>query len=258
MNRKKLCICKKGNIRVQTENIFPIIKSFIQRSRDFYTWAGQQCRWCQSQTENTGFHWRSERELGELRIDIKIDADKKRSRYRTGALVWRRRSGQIPEPGGIQRGRRILGKSTKGKMKIISSVILVLVSFLPLWWVIKWSDLTIIQEGANAVRGNVMAVLNLRLKKYKKENRGNGYCFIYQRWEQKEFLETARVIERYWKTGCFACAHFFEDKQINNPAPAWTKPSELTEEDYKNFYKELYPFSEPPLFWIHSECGLSV
>ncbi len=39
---------------------------------------------------------------------------------------------------------------------------------------------------------------------------------------------------------------------INNPNPAWTKkPSELTDEDYKNFYHELYPYSEAPLFWIH-------
>jgi molecular chaperone HtpG len=39
---------------------------------------------------------------------------------------------------------------------------------------------------------------------------------------------------------------------INNPAPSWKKsPSELTEEDYKKFYNELYPFSSPPLFWIH-------
>jgi molecular chaperone HtpG len=45
---------------------------------------------------------------------------------------------------------------------------------------------------------------------------------------------------------------FFEDKQINNPVPAWTKkPSELTADDYQNFYKELYPYGETPLFWIH-------
>src|SRR5260370_11123016 len=44
----------------------------------------------------------------------------------------------------------------------------------------------------------------------------------------------------------------FEEQQINNPATAWTKkPSELTPQDYQDFYKELYPFSEPPLFWIH-------
>ncbi|MEJ7671524.1 MAG: hypothetical protein WKF59_02095 [Chitinophagaceae bacterium] len=39
---------------------------------------------------------------------------------------------------------------------------------------------------------------------------------------------------------------------MNNPSPAWTrKPSELTTEDYENFYKELYPYGEKPLFWIH-------
>ncbi|MGF2414385.1 MAG: molecular chaperone HtpG, partial [Ferruginibacter sp.] len=43
-----------------------------------------------------------------------------------------------------------------------------------------------------------------------------------------------------------------EEKSINNPTPAWTKkPSELTDADYINFYKELYPYGETPLFWIH-------
>ena len=42
------------------------------------------------------------------------------------------------------------------------------------------------------------------------------------------------------------------EKPINNTSPAWVKkPSELTKEDYENFYRELYPFSETPLFWIH-------
>ena len=44
----------------------------------------------------------------------------------------------------------------------------------------------------------------------------------------------------------------FEGKQINNTEPAWTKkPADLTTEDYQKFYKELYPFNEAPLFWIH-------
>ena len=44
----------------------------------------------------------------------------------------------------------------------------------------------------------------------------------------------------------------FEGKQINNTNPAWTKkPAELTPQDYQDFYKELYPFNEAPLFWIH-------
>ena len=42
------------------------------------------------------------------------------------------------------------------------------------------------------------------------------------------------------------------DNIINNTTPIWTKqPTELKDEDYLNFYRELYPFSEDPLFWIH-------
>ncbi|MBK8888409.1 MAG: hypothetical protein IPN46_18485 [Saprospiraceae bacterium] len=42
------------------------------------------------------------------------------------------------------------------------------------------------------------------------------------------------------------------DNIINNPHPIWKKkPSNLTDEDYKNFYQELHPYSSPPLFWIH-------
>jgi molecular chaperone HtpG len=71
--------------------------------------------------------------------------------------------------------------------------------------------------------------------------------------ESMEFLEPSRistVLEKFCKF--LPVPIYFEDKQINNPAPAWTKkPSDLTTEDYQNFYKELYPFGEPPLFWIH-------
>ena len=71
--------------------------------------------------------------------------------------------------------------------------------------------------------------------------------------ESLEFLEADRVRNVLTKFCKFLPVPiFFEDKQINNPVPAWTKkPSELTTEDYQNFYKELYPFSEAPLFWIH-------
>jgi molecular chaperone HtpG len=45
---------------------------------------------------------------------------------------------------------------------------------------------------------------------------------------------------------------YFNNDKINNTAPLWTKaPKDCSDEDYKNFYKELYPFSEAPLFWIH-------
>lgn len=92
--------------------------------------------------------------------------------------------------------------------------------------------------------------------------------------ENKEFLEEGRIqqlLEKYCKflpipiqfgtkteTVYEGEGEEQEEKEvevdniINNPNPAWRKqPTELTDEDYRNFYNELYPFSAPPLFWIH-------
>jgi len=71
--------------------------------------------------------------------------------------------------------------------------------------------------------------------------------------DSEEFLENFRIQQVLEKYAKFLPVEIeFEEKVINNPNPIWTKsPSELSEEDYKNFYKELYPFSEEPLFWIH-------
>lgn len=71
--------------------------------------------------------------------------------------------------------------------------------------------------------------------------------------ESEEFLEPQRIkniLNKFCKF--LPVPIYFEGVQINNTTPAWTKkPSELKDEDYQNFYKELYPYSETPLFWIH-------
>ena len=56
--------------------------------------------------------------------------------------------------------------------------------------------------------------------------------------------------EKEWKDGKYVDTD--KDKIINDVAPLWTrKPSEITEEQYKEFYRELYPMSDDPLFYIH-------
>jgi len=72
--------------------------------------------------------------------------------------------------------------------------------------------------------------------------------------DSEEFLENARIttlLNKYCKF--LPIEIHFEDKAINNTAPAWTKkPADLSDEDYKNFYRELYPMNfEDPLFHIH-------
>ncbi|MGH2564777.1 MAG: molecular chaperone HtpG, partial [Ginsengibacter sp.] len=83
---------------------------------------------------------------------------------------------------------------------------------------------------------------------------------LYINEESKEFLEADRIRHILEKFCRFLPVPIFfvredssgEDKQINNPTPAWTKkPSDLIPQDYQDFYKELYPFGEAPLFWIH-------
>jgi molecular chaperone HtpG len=68
-----------------------------------------------------------------------------------------------------------------------------------------------------------------------------------------EFLDAERIRATLKKFCSFLPVPIrFEGQQINNTHPAWTKkPSELTPQDYQDFYKELYPYGEAPLFWIH-------
>jgi molecular chaperone HtpG len=88
--------------------------------------------------------------------------------------------------------------------------------------------------------------------------------------ESKEFLEAGRIksiLERFCKF--LPIPIFFSEagvekeadtteKSINNTDPIWVKkPADLTKEDYEKFYKELYPFNETPLFWIHLNVDLT-
>ncbi len=71
--------------------------------------------------------------------------------------------------------------------------------------------------------------------------------------DSEEFLDKFRLQSILEKYGKFLPVPIeFDGEVINNTTPIWTKaPADLTDEDYKNFYRELYPMSEEPLFWIH-------
>jgi molecular chaperone HtpG len=108
------------------------------------------------------------------------------------------------------------------------------------------------KEGAKPVRWECDGSPEFLLEDVEKEGRGTDIV-LHLNEESIEFLEPERiktVLDKFCRF--LPVPILFEDKQINNPAPAWTKkPADLTAEDYQNFYKELYPFNEAPLFWIH-------
>jgi molecular chaperone HtpG len=245
---------QKGQIRVHTENIFPIIKKFLYSEHDIFLRelisnaidATRKLRTYASAGEATG-------ELGELRIDVTID-DK------AGTLTISDRGvGMTAEE--VDRYINQVAFSSaeefleKYKGQSEASVIGHFgLGFYSAFMVsVRVEVLTrSFREGAGGVRWSCDGSPEFTLEDAEKASRGTDIV-LHLNDDSREFLEAHRIrqiLERFCRF--LPVPIFFEDKQVNNTNPAWTrKPSELTEDDYRNFYKELYPFNETPLFWIH-------
>lgn len=245
---------QKGNIRVQTENIFPIIKKFLYSEHDIFLRelvsnavdATQKLKTLSSLGEAKG-------ELGELNIEIKIDAEKKtltisdKGIGMTGEEVDKFLN-QVAFSGAEEFLEKYKGQNENN---IIGHFGL---GFYSSFMVSEKVEVITksYKEDAVPVRWECDGSPEFFLEDIQKVERGTDIV-MYLNAESQEFLEAHRiqtVLEKFCRF--LPVPIMFEGKQINNPTPAWTKkPSELTTEDYQNFYKELYPFNEAPLFWIH-------
>nr|WP_078830000.1 molecular chaperone HtpG [Sediminibacterium ginsengisoli] len=255
---------QKGQIRVQTENIFPIIKKFLYSDHEIFLRelvsnavdASQKIKTLSSIGEAKG-------ELGELRIDVVLDAKEK-----TLSI--------------IDRG---VGMTAEEVDKYINQVAFSgAEEFMN-----KYKDANIIGHFGLGFYSAFMVSDKVELysKSFKDEsgvywscdgspefelynvdynNRGTKIV-LHINEESQEFLDAERIrgiLKRFCKflpipiffseAGVEKAGVEKEEEQepINNTDPLWVKkPSELSKEDYEKFYKELYPFSETPLFWIH-------
>jgi molecular chaperone HtpG len=245
---------QKGNIRVQTENIFPIIKKFLYSDHEIFLRelisnavdATQKLKTLSSIGEAKG-------ELGELRIDVKLDTEAKTITVSDRGIGMTAEEvekyiNQVAFSGAEefvnkykgQNENAIIGKFGLGfysSFMVSEKVEILTKSF---------------KEEATGVRWECDGSPEYTLEETSKELRGTD-IIMYINEESNEFLDASRLRGILTKFCRFLpVAVFYEDKQINNTVPAWTKkPSELTTEDYQNFYKELYPYNEPPIFWIH-------
>ncbi len=245
---------QKGSIRVQTENIFPIIKKFLYSEHDIFIRelvsnavdASQKIKTLASIGEIKG-------DLGELRIDISIDKDKKtlsiadKGIGMTGEEVDKYLN-QVAFSGAEEFLQKYKGQN---EANIIGHFGLGFYSSF-----MVSSKVEVItkshKENAVPVRWECDGSPEFTLEDTEKSDRGTT-IIMHLNEESLEFLEAERidtVLQKFCKF--LPVPIFFEDKQINNPVPAWTKkPSELTDENYQSFYKEMYPYGETPLFWIH-------
>ena len=245
---------QKGSIRVQTENIFPIIKKFLYSDHEIFLRelisnavdATQKLKTLSSLGEAKG-------ELGALSVDIKLDKAQKTISVTDNGIGMTAAEvdkyiNQVALSGAEefvskykgQNENNIIGKFGLGfysSFMVSDKVVILTKSY---------------QEGSGGVSWECDGSPEYQLQDVDKTDRGTE-VILHLNAESEEFLEEGRIQSILTKFCRFLpVAVTFEGKQINNTKPAWTKkPAELSTQDYQDFYKELYPFNESPLFWIH-------
>ncbi len=259
---------QKGNIGVTTENIFPVIKKFLYSDheiflRELVSNAVDATQKLKTLAERGDFKG----EQGDLTVRVSLDADK-------GTLTISDRGvgmtadeidryiNQIAFSGVTD----FLDKYKDNANAIIGHFGL---GFYSAFMVSKKVEIITrsYQEGAQAVKWSCDGSPAYEIEEVQKDDRGTDIV-LYIDDDCKEFLEKTRIqqlLNKYckflpiaiafgkkteWKDGKQVDTE--EDNIVNDVEPLWTKtPSTLKDEDYKAFYRTLYPMQDEPLFWIH-------
>ena len=257
---------QKGNIGVTTENIFPIIKKFLYSDHEIFLRelvsnavdATQKLNTLASISEFKG-------ELGDLTVHVSLGKDIITISDRGIGLTAEEIDKYINQIA-FSGANDFLEKYKNDANAIIGHFGL---GFYSAFMVSKKVEIITksYREGAQAVKWTCDGSPEFTLEEIEKADRGTDIV-LYIDDDCKEFLEEARIsalLKKYcsflpvpiafgkkkeWKDG--KQVETTEDNVINDTTPLWTKkPSELSDEDYKKFYRELYPMSDEPLFWIH-------
>jgi molecular chaperone HtpG len=245
-----------GKINVQTENIFPIIKKFLYSDHEIFLRelvsnsvdATQKLKTLSSLGEFKD-------EIGDTTIEILIDKDAKTLTIRDKGVGMTtdeidKYINQIAFSGAEEFVKKY---KDKAEANLIGHFGL---GFYSAFMVSSKVEIKTKSwrkgPGSKAVRWECDGSPEYQLEEIEKKERGTE-IILHIAEDSLEFLEESRIeaiLEKYCK---FLPVEIkFKDKVINNPKPAWTKkPTDLKDEDYKSFYKELYPFSGDPLFHIH-------
>ena len=261
---------QKGNIGVTTENIFPVIKKFLYSDHEIFLRemvsnavdATQKLKTLKEQGEFKG-------ELGDLTVHIALDTDK-------GTITISDRGIGMTEEEIDKYINQIafsgvndfLEKYKDNANNIIGHFGL---GFYSSFMVSKKVEIITksYKDDAKAVKWSCDGSPAYEIDDAEKEDRGSD-IILYIDDDCKEFLEKSKIQElltkyckfmavpiafgkkQEWSSEEKKMVDTAEDNIINNVEPLWTKaPSGLKDEDYKSFYRTLYPMSDEPMFWIH-------
>lgn len=272
---------EKGSISIHTENIFPIIKKFLYSDHEIFLRelvsnavdASQKMQRLASIGEFKG-------ELGEQKVTVKVDKKKKTITISDNGIGMtadeiKKYINQIAFSGATEFIEKYKEKGDESQIIGMFGL-----GFYSSFMVSKNVEIITksYQEGAESARWICDGSTEFEITKGKRKEIGTDIILHIDK-DNLDFLEDHKIREilnKYCKFLPFPIVfgekeENLKDKKgedikdkddkpktkkvddvINNPTPIWTKsPSDLKDEDYLAFYKELYPFSEDPLFWIH-------
>ena len=259
---------QKGNIGVTTENIFPVIKKFLYSDHEIFLRelvanavdATQKMKAVASKGEFKG-------ELGDLTIHVAVDSEA------NTLTITDRGIGMTAEE--VDKYINQIAFSSAGeflekyKDQLNSIIGHFGLGFYSSFMVSKKVDIKTLswKEGAKAVKWSCDGSPEYTMEEIEKSDRGTEIT-LYLDDESKEFAGKSKITEllnKYckfmpvpiafgkeeeWKDGKYEETD--KDKIINDSTPLWSKtPSEITHEEYMEFYRKLYPMQEDPLFYIH-------
>jgi molecular chaperone HtpG len=269
---------EKGTISIHTENIFPIIKKFLYSDNEIFLRelvsnsvdATQKIKRLASLGQYNG-------ELGELRVEVAFDADKKTITISDNGIGMtadeiKKYINQIAFSGATEFMEKF--KEAKDANEIIGRFGLGFYSAFMVADKVEIETLSY-QEGAEPAHWTCDGSTEFEISEGSLVERGTEIT-LHINAESEEFLNQHRlqeILDKYCKflpvpvkfgtttqeeedgvdeEGKTKYKSVETDNIINDTNPIWTKaPNELKDEDYLKFYKELYPFTEDPLFWIH-------
>ena len=263
-----------GNISVQSENIFPIIKKFLYSDQEIFLRelianavdATTKLKTLSSKGEIKG-------DLGDLQIEIILDKEAKKLIIKDAGI------GMTEEEVKTYLNQVAFSSASEFLEKYKDDAGIIGHFGLGFYSAFMVSDIVEVhtkswKDGA-AVKWTCDGNPTYTLEEIDKSDRGTEIVLNVSE-DSTEFLEESRIqtlLDKYCKFLPVEIkfgtkteqiedpASTEEEKKtkeitvdniINNPNPAWKRsPAELTDEDYKSFYNELYPYSQPPMFWIH-------
>ena len=259
---------QKGNIGVTTENIFPVIKKFLYSDHEIFLRelvsnavdATQKLKTLKERGDFKG-------ELGNLAVKVQLDKENSTLTISDNGIGMTEEEidkyiNQIAFSGVTD----FLDKYKDNANAIIGHFGL---GFYSAFMVSKKVEIITksYKDDAKAVKWSCDGSPAYEIEDTEKAERGTDIV-LYIDDDAKEFLETSKIeslLNKYckfmavpvvfgkkteWKDG--KQQETDEDNVINSVEPLWTKaPSSLNDEDYKSFYRTLYPMSDEPLFWIH-------